>query len=122
MIDRRIVEFFPLLLSIMFIGAAEAGESVDVIQTTGSADYSVVSNYFLISTSKNYKANIPTQVSVGSRIPVRYLKGGELVDEAYSVSSISMRGDLCWIKRSEPDRYLPTLDNTITVKPCRKLR
>jgi hypothetical protein len=98
-----------------------AEESADTIQTSGSAELGVFSNYLFIISEKKYAVKVPSRISVGDTLQLHYSEGNKAVSRSFTVVSIGTRGDICWLHYKHETQG-GSMNDTVYVKPCRKLR
>jgi hypothetical protein len=98
--------------------ASFADSPVDRIRTSGSAQLEKVSDLLLFSSSKKLSVQIPRHVEVGDSFILQYLSDGKPVQQRFTVVSMAIRGDRCWIHSSARSREDRSLGDTIYVKPC----
>ncbi|MFM5266288.1 hypothetical protein ACET9V_08570 [Aeromonas caviae] len=94
-------------------------EWATVAVTPGKGRLEIVSNYLLFSKGTDYDVVIPTKIQDGSRIPIRYKKGGDWIATDFIVAGISTRGDLCRLHSELPSRFSSSPSDTIYVRSCR---
>lgn len=106
----------------VFAPAAMADDPAETVRTSGVGRLEKVTNYFVFSAGSCFDAQIPQTITAGQRIMIRYVDGGKTVVEDFVVAEVAIRGDLCWARNFVIRRHGTNLDDTITIKPCMKVR
>ena len=104
----------------VFSLATAAEESAEVILTNGQADYSVVTNMLFISSTKKHKVEVPQRITTGDTLTLRYAYDGKSFEVLFPVVAISTRSNICWLHSSNRGPHDQTMDNSLTIQPCRK--
>lgn len=102
--------------------SAAADEPAEVIRTGGRGDIEKVSDYLIFSSSKKFSVQVPGRISTGDSFPIQYTVEGKLVTERFTVTEISIRGDLCWLHSKLRTRNDNSPADTIYVQPCQRVR
>lgn len=98
-----------------------ADEGASTIQTSGTAELGIVSNYLLFSSEKKHSISVPYRISVGDTLQISYVDGSKSTSKSFPVVWISSRSNICWLHDRDRTAGSPMSD-TIYVMPCKKLQ
>ena len=113
--------FFTLLLLSTATQWARADDWVSSIDTDGTGNLEVVTDYWIFSSSKTYYgATIPGHIETGTSIRVSFVgEDGKPAERTFSVATIEADGPLCHVYDPKTVPYTTKLGDTIHIHQCR---
>ncbi|MCX7148479.1 MAG: hypothetical protein NTY05_03555 [Rhodocyclales bacterium] len=113
----------PVLAMYLALAAsANAQETAEVVQTSGSADLKRASEVMINPNSKNISIRLPDTVRKGEIIAIQYEGVGTKVADSFMVTGITIKDDICSIENKRNTYAGTALSDMIFAQPCKKLK
>lgn len=117
---KKSLAIFALCLALAV--SANAQESAQSVQTSGSAELRRASEVMITPGARNIPIRLPGTVSKGDVISIQYELGGNTVSDSFLVTGINVENGSCSIESKHDATTGKALTDMIHARPCKKIR
>jgi len=93
-----------------------------MVRTDGTGELSREADFMVDPHSRKLPARLPATVSTGEVIAIRYETSGNTFADSFRVTGMTIKGDRCSIESRHHNADGRELVDTISARPCSRLK